>query len=108
MYILIDNHSSLVGIFSTKEKMMIVVKEMIKTDIANTGICGNFHYKYAIVNVDEPYFFKRGKARPANSMDFRAMFSLHTLHDEYFTHRIINDETTGEILDDDYIVDNNG
>lgn len=104
MYILIDNHVSLVGIFSTKKKMMIVVKEMIKTDMENTGICGNFHFKYAKVNVDEPYFFK-GIARPANSTDYRAMFSLHTLHDEYFTHRIINDETTGEILNDDYVVE---
>lgn len=103
MFLLIDNKSTLVGIFSTKQKMLTVCKAIIENDMKTQGYCGYFHFRYAEVNPDEPYFFKNGKERPANSIDYRAMFSLHTLHDEYFTHKIENDPTTGEILNEDTI-----
>lgn len=103
MYLLINNNSTLVGIFSTKQKMLTVCKAIIKNHIETEGYCGWFHFRYAEVNPDEPYFFKNGKERPASSIDYKAMFSLGTIHNEYFTHEIENDPTTGEILNEDTI-----
>lgn len=101
MYLLIDNHHGLVGIFSSMEHIKIIVKQLIKDSFEKEGYHGWYHFRYAKITMNEPWFSKDGEEVPIG--ENRAMLSLWTMHPEYFKHKIVNDPHTGEILDWDKI-----
>ena len=93
MYVLIDRHYMLIGIFSTKKRMKIVIEELIKNDKEKEGTpCGDFHFRYIKMNIDEPWFTKDGKSCKS---DANAILSLNTIHPEKFTHKVETDWNTG-------------
>ena len=91
MYILIKS-SSLVGIFSTKKIMREIIEGLIKDNFEKYGTHGDYHFRYIKMNVDEPWV-----GNVYNKEVGKALFSLSTLHDEYFTNKIETDWSTGEI-----------
>ncbi len=98
MFALIRRTGMLVGIFSTKERMKVVIDSLIKDDYEKTGVCGNYNYRYVEFNLDEPWFCCDDEY-PAEVG--KALFSLSTMNTEYFTHCVKTDWSTGEILDMD-------
>lgn len=92
MYILIKS-SSLVGIFSTKEIMKEVIEVLIKDNFEKYGTHGDYHFKYIEMKVDEPWVGNVYNREVGN-----ALFSLSTLHSEYFPNKIETDWSTGEII----------
>ena len=95
MYALIKGTGMFIGFFSTKKKMQIVIEELIRSDFEKDGHYGNYNFRYIKLNIDEPWFTKDGKAAPKET---NALFSLSTIHDEKFTHKVLTDWSTGKIL----------
>ena len=96
MYILIDNHYMLVGIFSSKDRMRIVIEELIKNRKEREGTpCGDFHFRYIKMTINEPWFTKDGE--PCKS-DANAILGFNTMHPEKFTNKVETDWFTGKIL----------
>jgi len=78
--------------------MRIVIEALIQSDYERTGNkSGCYHFRYAKINVDEPWFDNSSKNNEM-SVDAKAILSLSTMHDEYFTHKVKTDWSTGEIL----------
>ena len=98
MYALIRRSGSFVGIFSSKENMRLVIEALIKDSYETNGHHGNYNFRYIKFNVNEPWITTDGNAAPKET---NAIFSLSTMHTEYFTHCIKTDWSTGEILDMD-------
>ena len=82
MYVLIKNQQ-LIGIFTSKKKMKEICEAIIDDDYIDSGIYGWYHFRYI-------------KIKP-NELN-KALFSLFTMHTEYFVHEIENDPKTGKIL----------
>jgi len=95
MYALIYKSGSFLGIFSSKEKMKEVIKLMIKDSYESTGCHGNYNFRWVKFNVDEPWFTPGGCTPTEES---RAILSFYTMHTEKFTHKVMTDWSTGEIL----------
>lgn len=95
MFILINGTGFMCGIFSTMERMIAVIEEGIKSHYESEGFYGNFNYRYIECNLDEPYFSDTDEYKADVG---RALFSLHTMHDEYFTKKVKTDWKTGKIL----------
>ena len=94
MYIVINGPGMLFGIFSTKKYMKIAIEQKIKDALETNGSpCGHFHFRYIKMNVDEPWV-----GNVYNKEVGKALFSLSTLHDEYFPNKIETDWSTGEII----------
>ena len=95
MYLVI-RASMVFGIFSSKKYMRAAIEQYIKDHYEfNGGPCGNYHFKYIKFNVDEPWFSKDGDYHPEIG---KALFSLSTMHDEYFPNEIETDWSTGKII----------
>lgn len=103
IYLLIDNHHGLSGIFSSMDHLKALVLQLIKDSYEENGYHGWYHFRYAKIKLNEPWFTENGEAAPMK--ENRAMLSLWTMHPEYFIHTIENDPNTGEILDWDKIKD---
>jgi len=87
MYLLINRHNNCVGIFSTIEKMKIVVETLILDEYKRIGhLGGDYHYRYIELNPDELWYCDEHP-------NVKAIFSLHTLHPEYFINKIEIDKT---------------
>lgn len=85
----------LIGVFSSLKKMKYIVNTLIKDNYEKNGSHGWYHFRYAKVELDEPWFGPAGK----DLMDEgRAILSFNTMHPEYFKHCIINDPNTGEVI----------
>ena len=98
MYALIRGGGSFIGFFSSKEKMRLVIEALIQSDYEQTGNrSGYYHFRYAKINVDEPWFSNSSK-NDEMSIDAKAILSLSTMHTEYFTHKVKTDWSTGKIL----------
>jgi hypothetical protein len=82
MYALIKNQQ-LIGIFTSKKKMKEICEAIITDDYIDSGTYGWYHFRYI-------------KIKP-NELN-KALFSLFTMHQEYFVHEIENDPKTGKIL----------
>ena len=82
MYALIKNQQ-LIGIFTTKKKMKETCEAIIDDDYIDSGTYGWYHFRYI-------------EFKP-NELN-KALFSLFTLHQEYFVNEIENDPKTGKIL----------
>ena len=96
LYILIKGGGMLVGIFSSMKKMKMVVNSLIKNNYERIGTHGWYHFRYAIFELDEPWFASNGKEE-TNWDEGRSIMSLCTMHPEYFHHTIENDPDTGEV-----------
>ena len=95
MYILIKREM-LVGIFSSKDLMRVVIDEIIKDEKEKKGMpCGDFHFRYIKMTINEPWFTKDGKVCKS---DANAILSLSTMHTEKFTNKVETDWSTGEII----------
>ncbi len=95
MYALIRGTGMFVGIFSSKEKMKLVIETLIKDNYENTGTYGNFNFRWIRFKVDEPWFSINGIEPPKET---KALFYLSTMHDEKFTHKVMTDWSTGKII----------
>ena len=92
MYLLINRHYMCLGIFSSKQKMKLVIESLIQGEYEKTGeIGGNYHFRYIKFNPDD-IWFKEGN--PCS----KAIFSLNTMHPEYFPNEIETDWSTGKII----------
>ena len=94
MYLVI-RASMVFGIFSNKKYMKDAIKASIKSHYESNGYHGWYHFRYIKFNPNEPWFSKDGQY---NKDIGQALFSLSTLHSEYFK-EIKNDPTTGELID---------
>ena len=98
MYALIKGGGSFIGFFSSKKKMKDVIEALIKDSYEKNGCHGNYHFRYAQVELDEPWYAVKGRD-PMN--EGRSILSLSTMHSEYFKHCVKTDWSTGEIIDMD-------
>lgn len=103
MYLVI-RASMVFGIFSNKTYMREAIEQYIKDKYESHGYHGDYHFRYIKFEANEPWFTKDGKYHHDIA---KALFSLSTIHDEYFTHKIKTDWSTGEILDIDADTTNN-
>lgn len=94
-YILIKGMGMLVGIFSSKEKMRFVIEELIKDNYQKNGCHGDYHFRYIEIPIDAPWFSNDGSY---NKEVGKAIFSLSTMHIEYFPNKVETDWSTGEII----------
>lgn len=83
------------GIFTNKKIAKACINAAIKSDYERTGVHGWYHFRYIKFEPNEPWISK-------NSDDYnedvgKALFSLSTLHTEYFKD-IENNPDTGEII----------
>lgn len=93
MFILIQR-SNVIGIFSTKEKMRTVIKLIIQDEKEKNGNpIGNLSFRYIEYELDDPFF-----RDPYSKEIGKAIFSLSTLHTEYFPNEVKTDWFTGEII----------
>lgn len=83
MYALIYKSGVFLGLYSSKKKMREMIEEIIKDDYIDSGCYGHYHFRYTKVEVDRPT---------------KHLFSMHTLHPEYFENEVETDWSTGEIL----------
>ena len=92
MYALI-RHGMLVGIFSTKDHMRILIEQLIKDEKEKTGTpVGNMCFRYIKFKPNCPWF------EGAEDIEAgKALFSLSTMHTEYFPNVVETDWSTGEI-----------
>ena len=97
MFALIKGTGMLVGIFSTKEHMKVVIEELIKDEYQTSGVHGDYNFRYIEFEINEPWF----NDDEYNKEVGKALFSLSTMHTEYFKHCIKTDWSTGQILDMD-------
>lgn len=93
MYLVI-RASGVFGIFSSKEYMRVAIEAYIKDFYEKNGVHGDYHFRYIKFKPDEPWFDVKN---PSKDDVGKALFSLNTFHDEYFTHKIETDWSTGEI-----------
>jgi len=93
MYALI-RREMLVGIFSTKEHMRIVIEQIIKDEKETNGTpVGNMSFRYIKFKPNCPWF------EGAEDMEAgKALFSLATMHTERFPNKVETDWSTGEII----------
>ena len=98
MYALIKGSGMFIGFFSSKENMKIVIEALIKDSYQKNGYHGDYHFRYAKININEPWFVNNDKGI---SKEAQAILSLSTMHTEYFKHCVKTDWSTGEILDMD-------
>ena len=96
MFALIRGTGMLVGIFSTKEHMKVVIEELIENEYQTSGAHGDYNFRYIEFEINEPWF-----SDEYNKEVGQALFSLSTMHTEYFKHCIKTDWSTGQILDMD-------
>lgn len=94
LYILIKA-SMLMGIFSSKEMMKVVIEEYIKDNYQKNGCHGDYHFRYIEFKPDQPWI--------EDGTEFdetlgKAIFSLSTMHDEYFPNKVETDWSTGKII----------
>jgi len=93
MYALI-RREMLIGIFSTKEHMRIVIEQIIKDEKETNGTpVGNMSFRYLKFKPNCPWF--------ANADDMesgKALFSLATMHTERFPNKVETDWSTGKII----------
>ena len=82
MYALIQR-SQLIGIFTSKPKIRAAIETLIKASFELEGVHGHYHFKYTEIQPNQMC---------------KQLFSLFTLHDEYFEHEVETDWNTGEIL----------
>ena len=95
MYLVI-HRPSMFGIFSSKKYMREAIEQYIKDDKETNGTpCGNYHFKYIKFTVNDPWFNKDGEYHAEIG---KALFSLSTMHDEYFPNKIETDWSTGKII----------
>lgn len=97
MYLVI-RASMVFGIFSNETYMREAIEQYIKDKGKTDGFHGNYHFRYIKFEPNEPWFTKDSEYHYDIG---RALFSLSTMNDEYFTHKIKTDWSTGEILDMD-------
>ena len=84
------------GIFSNKSYMREAIEQYIKDNKETNGTpCGDFHFKYIKFDVNDPWFNKDGEYHPEVG---KALFSLSTMHDEFFPNKVETDWSTGEII----------
>lgn len=104
MFALINRCGSFIGIFSTIEKMQMVIKGIIQGDYEKNGYHGNYNFRWIEFKMDEPWFNDKAEY---NKEVGKALFSLSTMHEEYFTHKVKTNWNTGEIIsmDADYTTD---
>ena len=95
MYLLIKGSGMLVGIFSNKKIMKMCVEAMIKSDYQQKGYNGDYHFRYIKINPNDPWLTKNDEDCKKAS---KAIFSLSTMHTEYFPNEIKTDWSTGKIL----------
>ena len=76
----------------------------IKDKYEKDGYHGDYHFRYVEFYPNEPWFEVGGKL---NLEIGKALFSLSTMHNEYFTHKVKTDWSTGDILDMDAESTNN-
>ena len=95
MYLVIKA-SMVFGIFSSKKLMKFAIEEYIRNQGEVNGTPhGNYHFKYIKFSADQPWF---GKDNVYNKNIGQALFSLSTMHDEYFPNKVETDWSTGKIL----------
>lgn len=87
--------SVLFGIFSSLEHMQVAIEAYIKDTKETEGTpLGDFHFRYVEFEANEPWFTADGEW---HSEIGKAMFSLSTMHTEYFINKVETDWSTGEI-----------
>lgn len=96
IYVLIKGGGTVVGIFSSMKHLKMVVQMYIQENYEKDGYHGWYHFRYAVFDINEPYFPADGEN--GNFDEARSLFTLSTMHPEYFHHTIENDPNTGEIL----------
>ena len=94
MYLLL-RRNMVMGIFSKKTYMRTIIEEEIKHDYQKTGCYGNYHFRYIEFNPDEPWF---SSVDEYNKEVGQAIFSLSTMHTEYFPNEVETDWSTGKII----------
>jgi len=86
--------SMVFGIFSNKKYMKVAIENYIKEHYEKDGYHGWYHFRYIKLTLNQPWFDKEGKYR---SDIAKALFSLSTMHTEYFK-EIENDPSTGKLI----------
>jgi len=99
MYALIKSSGMFIGIFSSKENMKLVIEALIKNSYQKNGYYGNYGFRYAKINVNEPWITNNDNKDTSD--EALAILSLSTMHTEYFKHCVKTNWSTGEILDMD-------
>ena len=94
MYLVI-RASMVFGIFSNKQYMREAIQEYIKDHGEKDGYHGHYHFQYIKFEPNEPWFTKDGEC---HTDICKALFSLSTMHSEYFPNEIETDWSTGEII----------
>ena len=82
MYALIKNQQ-LIGIFTSKKTMRNAIEELIKDSYKDTGVHGDYHFRYTQFKLDEI------------SSELVSFFTMRT---EKFEHKVETQWHTGEIL----------
>lgn len=91
--------SMLFGIFSSLKHMQVAIEEYIKDIKETEGTpLGDFHFRYIEFEANEPWFTTDSNEGELNNEVARAIFSLSTMHDEYFPNKIETNWSTGEII----------
>jgi len=94
MYLLI-RASMVFGIFSNKKYMRDAIEQYIKDQReTNGGPSGNYHFRYIKFEINDPWFNTTGEYHPEVG---QALFSLSTMHNEYFPNKVETDWSTGKI-----------
>lgn len=94
LYILIKG-SNLMGIFSSKEVMKVVIEEYVKDKYQKNGCYGDYHFRYIEFTPDQPWI-EDGKEFDKELG--KAIFSLSTMHDEYFPNKVEINWSIGKII----------
>ena len=97
MYALIHKTGMFDGIFSDKEHMKTIIEALIQDEYETTGYHGNYNFRYIEFEPNQPWFNPGGYDKNVG----KALFSLSTMHTEYFNHCVKTDWSTGKILDMD-------
>ena len=93
MYALI-RRGILVGIFSTKDHMRIVIEQIIKDEKETNGTpVGNMSFRYIKFKANCPWFDDSSDMEAG-----KALFSFSTMHTERFPNVVETDWSTGEII----------
>jgi len=106
MYALIYKSGSFLGFFSSKKHMRIVIEALIRDNYEDDGYHGDYHFRYAKIKLNEPWFAPKGKD-DANMDEGKSILSLSTMHTEYFKHKVKTDWSTGKIISMDADKTNN-
>lgn len=82
MYALIKKQQ-LIGIFTSKKIMRNTIEEIIKESYKDTGVHGDYHFRYTQFKLDEIS---------------SELVSFFTIHPEEFEHKVETQWHTGKIL----------